>query len=1256
VLHVNDHHLSTLASCTTAKKAWETLMSTYQAQTNARKLLLRRSMTQLKMNATEPLSVYAARAKDIQTQLRSAGDEVRDQEIAMQFLAGLPPAYGMISTVLTAGDQELKIDAILPKLLQVEQLSQPEERPSEAALLAKPGGGSGKNRGFSRNGFSGKKQQFEDRECYNCGKKGHIQRNCPQKKNGENKRRQQQFNQYGAIALSARTVTAPTKERQPTRWVLDTGASRHLTPYKDILLNARPLDEDITITFGNGGRGKATAVGEVLLHTHDATFHISDVLCIPEATENLISVRGATSRGLDFKFSAHHCEISRGGQTIANAPSMGDSIYYLDGWSKTADTQKRSALVARSKETPRLWHERFGHLGYDNLARLTNMVNGMHITAEEFQVATGEKDGLCEPCVLGKQHRHPFKSSQTVSTRPMALVHTDVCGPLPVTSMGGSNYFLTLLDDYSKLSAVQPLARKSDVSTAVKDMLTLLENQSGYKVQRLRCDNGSEYINANLKAYCRDNGIKLETTVRYTPEQNGAAERLNRTLMDKVRPMLAASALPKHLWADAVVTANYVRNRSPVSGRDKTPYELFYGSKPDVSNLRTFGARAYALTPKPLRNKLEDTSELGRFLGYPAGTKGYKILLDNGRIIISRDVTFVEDGNTNGRQAPEHEIDVSDDSASEYEEPVGAKEPAREEQPGHATTPAGGSRRPSPASGDPATSKRPKRAATEVPASVWREESYKITGRKRNLAGAAHMAVIHEPATLEEALASEQAEFWKEAANDEMASLLANDTWVVEPSPPGVNPIPVKWVFKAKRDAAGNVERYKARLVAKGFRQREGIDYEEVFAPVSKYVTVRAMLALAAAEDLEIDQLDIKTAFLYGELEEDVWVQQPPGYEIGDSNMACHLRKSLYGLKQAPRVWHGKLSEKLAEMDFKSSAADPALFIKSSSPPVYLLTYVDDILAITSDKKALADTKAKILDTFEARDLGPATFFLGMDIHRDRQARTISLGQSRLTMDLLDKYGMMECKSLSTPLSSSIKLTKDGDPLDTTIYGYSQLIGSLMYLSICTRPDIAQAVGALARYMASPTVTHWQAAKGVLRYIAGTRNYGITFRGLDLEAYCDADYAGDLDSRRSTTGYVFTLGGGAISWSSKLQPTVAASTTEAEYMAAASAIKEGLWLRTLLSEINLEGSVNIIIYADNQSAIKLLKNPVFSMRSKHIDVIYHFARERVARKDVEFKYIPTTEMVADALTKPLPSVKFSYCRTHMGIEEIKLTG
>ena len=596
-------------------------------------------------------------------------------------------------------------------------------------------------------------------------------RNSGQHRARNSRYSQQRYSQQrGAIALVASTAAAaPT-----TRWVLDTGASRHMTSNKSILLNSRPVTEDITITFGNGGTGRATAVGEVLLHTSDATFLLKDVLYIPEALENLISVRHAAKRGLEFNFRANSCEISLAGTRLAVASSTGDSIYYLTGRSESSTAESNSALVSRPKETARLWHERFGHLGYYNLAKLPSMVTGIHTTADEFKKAASEDDGFCEQCVLGKQHRSPFQPSESATTRPLALVHTDLCGPLPVTSMGGSNYFVTLLDDYSKLSIVRPLGHKSDTAAVVKDTLKLLENQSGYRVQRLRCDNGTEYINNDLKTFCTDNGIKLETTVRYTPEQNGAAERLNRTLMDKVRPMLAATSLPKYLWAEAVVTANYVRNRSPVAGMHKTPYELFFGTKPDVSNLRTFGVRAYALIPKQLRNKLENTSEPGHFIGYPPGTKGYRILLDDGRVIISRDVTFVESSGTTSPLAPEADSIYSSDEEDEEGVPVEVRPVAGETVgggPSHPPAPPGVSTRQVPTLGSSASNKRSKQGATDIPTSVQRDESYTITGHKRSLAGSAHMAVINEPTTLEEALASEQAELWQHALNEEMASL-----------------------------------------------------------------------------------------------------------------------------------------------------------------------------------------------------------------------------------------------------------------------------------------------------------------------------------------------------------------------------------------------------------------------------------------------------------------------------------------------------
>ena len=511
-----------------------------------------------------------------------------------------------------------------------------------------------------------------------------------------------------------------------------------------------------------------------------------------------------------------------------------------------------------------------------------------------------------------------------------------------------------------------------------------------------------------------------------------------------------------------------------------------------------------------------------------------------------------------------------------------------------------------------------------------------------------------DPATYAEAMAAPDSELWQRAMDEEIASLYANSTWELERLPDGAKALPVKWVYKVKRDAKGNIERYKARLVVKGFMQEEGIDFTEVYAPVSKHTTLRAFLAEVAACDMELQHLDVKTAFLNGELEERVFIQQPPGYQEGAPGMVCRLRKALYGLRQAPRAWHLRLSAELEARGFTASSADPSLYTKGGSDHnVLVLVYVDDILLASDNPNALDSTKADLMSAFDTRDLGDATFFLGMELVRDRAARTIKLSQHRMLLDIAHKYALGDAKTKATPVSLGTKLAsaaEDEQLLDTAAHPYSELVGSLLYVAVCTRPDIAQAVGALARFMSKPTAVHWSAAKGVLRYLASTIDYGITFSGGDapLVGYCDSDYAGDVDSRRSTTGYVFIMHGGAISWNSRLQPTVAVSTTEAEYMAAASAVKEALWLRKLMADLGHDVST-LKIYGDNQGALKLLKHPIASVRSKHIDVIYHFSRERVARKEVEFEYISTERMVADIMTKALPESKFVFCREGMGV-------
>ena len=1286
--YVDDYHLQMADGVVTAKGLWDKLEKTFQASTNAKRLLLRQQLSSLRKEPKEEITKYIARAKGIASDLDSIGHPTEPSELVLPIMAGLPKEYSVLVSIVGASKTEYTLEEILQILLIHEQQIIAEGRHETVPVYGmRDLSFKGKSRRQPRqnkppvqqlgqqSGSRGAPSKRIVGNCFYCDKPGHMQRDCRSRIEDEKRGVQR------TIAFSASTMAADNND-----WIIDSGATKHLTPNRQILQNYRSVESNTEVLFVNGQQSNAEGQGDVELQVKTpfgiklATLH--NVLHVPEATASLFSTRQAMNHGSEVKFSNNRCQVTLNGKVVMEGISQGDGLMVIN------QVRQHSAVAlavrAAGNETPELWHRRFGHRGYDNLAKLKdqNMVEGISVSAADFKLKRQGKP-FCEPCTLAKQHRLPFPTSDSKSSSQLELVHMDVCGPLQEESTGGARYLATFIDDYSKLAHVEPLAQKSDVAEAVKKTMMRWETQSGKRLKAVRTDRGTEYLNTELETYFSSRGIVHQTTAAYTPEQNGVAERFNRTLMEKVRAMLYDAKLDYELWAEAAATATYVRNRSPTSQNAQTPWELFYGSKPDVSGMRVFGAQIYKHVPKQLRRKLDPLSEKGLFMGYQPDSKAYRVLID-GRVSIARDLTFVESqqGATAGEAATEANeanpaTHTKEDTIELVEEEEGinrgpsystdseaAEEAAEEAARGAEPITQGVSPEPMTDGTSPEpTSAGASPTAAEDSAQQSDSDHTRYPQRDRQPPAViykprAHAAkatelTMEEPHTYAEALKSPEAAEWTLAMGEEMASLQENCTWTLEEQPRGVRPIPVKWVYKIKRDAGANIERYKARLVAKGFMQQEGINYNEVFAPVSKHTTLRTLLALAAAEDMELHQLDIETAFLNGDLEETIYMQQPEGYAEGGPNMVCHLRKALYGLKQAPRAWNTRLKQELESMGFTASEADPGLFIGHfKHGTVYLLVYVDDILVAAKSIADIRHVKDRLTKVFKVRDLGEAKYFLGMSLDRDRQAKTLKMTQERLAIELVSRYGMRESKTKSVPLSTSIKLEQatEDNLLDREAFPYNELVGSLLYLSVCTRPDISQAVGVLARYMAKPSTEHWTAAKGVLRYIAGTLKHGICFGGssTSVEGYCDADYASDLQTRRSTTGFVFILGGGAISWGSRLQPTVAASTSEAEHMAAAQAVKEALWLRTLLSSFGSKvGAMKI--YCDSQGAIKLLKHPIASIRSKHIDVIHHFARERVYRKEITFEYISTEDMVADCLTKALPMGKFKFCTSSMGV-------
>jgi len=523
----------------------------------------------------------------------------------------------------------------------------------------------------------------------------------------------------------------------------------------------------------------------------------------------------------------------------------------------------------------------------------------------------------------------------------------------------------------------------------------------------------------------------------------------------------------------------------------------------------------------------------------------------------------------------------------------------------------------------------------------------------------ANLVEFDEPTTYEEAISCENSGHWMKAINEELKAHETNGTWTFEDLPSGKKTIGSKWVFKVKYSPTQDTYRYKARLCAKGFTQEKGIDYQEIFAPVVRYDSIRVMLALAAQQDLCIFQFDVKTAFLNGDLNEEIYLEIPEGVIATSTNKVCRLHKSLYGLKQAPRSWNHKFDLFMKRFKLIPSKADPCVYIGNfNSGTIYLCIYVDDGLLLASSKEVLNVVLSELKANFEITG-GDANCYVGMEIVRDIENKRVFIHQSSYIERVLRRFNMLDASSKETPADLGVSLCSAGDVnVNSNNIMYRQAIGSLIFLATVTRPDIAFIVNYLSRFMSNYNESHWNEVKKVFRYLKGTSGLGILYEKTSentcLQGFSDADYACDLDTRRSTTGYLFKLAGGAVTWGSLRQRTVSLSTTEAEYIAACEAVKEAIWLKQLLKDSQNPCLNPIIVNVDNQSTIKLIRNPEYHKRSKHIDIRYHFVREKYASGDIDVQYVCSRDQLADILTKALSRDVFKNLRAKIGITNLNM--
>ncbi|KAH9734072.1 Integrase catalytic domain-containing protein [Citrus sinensis] len=936
----------------------------------------------------------------------------------------------------------------------------------------------------SQNHGRSKSRSKKNVKCYNCGKKEHVKKECWSNQKRREGKEPESSNAQGCVASTSddgeilyneAITVSEGRKRLSDVWLIDSGTTWHMTSRREWFHTYEPISGG-SVYMGDYHALEIAGIGTIKIKLFDSTIRtIGEVRHVNGLKKNLLSLGQMDSHGYKTHVENGIMKIVKGALVLMKAEKIGANLFMLKGETlQEAD----ACVVSNGEESTMMWHLKLGHMSEQGLKILSErkLLPGLKSVSLPF----------CEHCVTSKQHRLKFSRSIARSKCILDLIHSDVWES-PDISMGGAKYMVTFIDDYSRRCWVYPIKKKSDVFPVFKEYKARVELESGKKIKCLKTDNSGEYTDGEFLAFCKQEGIQRQFTVAYTPQQNGVAERMNRTLTERIRAMLRTAGLPNSFWAEAAKTACYIVNRSPSTAIGlKTTMEMWTGKLADYSYLHAFGCPVYVMYNAQERTKLDPKSRRCIFLGYADGVKGYRLWDPTAhKIVISRNVIFVEDQLQMG--------DENDSTAKEKSETV------------------------------PVYVENNLEDLDSSEAAPEHEEQELVESEAPEVRRSTQDG---EPSTFHEALESSDVALWMTAMQEEIEALHKNKTWELVPLPRERKAIGNKWVYKIKRDGNDQVERYRARLVVKRYAQKEGIDFNEIFSPVVRLTTVRVVLAMCVTLDLHLEQLDMKTAFLHGELEEEM------------------KKKYICSNQKAPRCWYKRFDSFIMSLGYNRLRSNHCAYYKrfEDNDFIILLLYVDDMLVAGLNKDRIQELKAQLAREFEMKDLGPANKILGMQIHRDRNNRKIWLSQKNYLKKILRRFNMQD------------------------------------------------------------------SVKRILRYIRGTSDVALCYGGSEftVRGYVDSDFVGDLDKRKSTTGYVFTLAGAAVSWVLKLQTVVALSTTEAEYMAATQACKEAIWIQ----------------------------------RTKHIGVQYHFIREVMEDGSVDLQKIHTKENLADVLTKPINADKF----------------
>lgn len=1247
-------HIKEVAS---TKELWDKLKSLYDDSGFTRKICLLRNLISIRLESCTSMNSYVTQLVETGQKLAGTGFNINDEWIGSLLLAGLTENFSPMIMAIEHSGMKITTDAIKSKLLDMESkvggndsaafgIFKHKKRWSQHKKNDKPIDNGVKYGGqLSAQTSNMSVSNAKKIQCFKCKQMGHYRNQCMNTRNSTEMERKQ-TNAFSAVFLSG--------IYSKSDWYIDSGASVHLTTNEDWIKNAsyNQCTKEIIVANNNKVPVKCSGNVQITTCTDNCNFDVTveEVMCVPSLTTNLLSVSQLIKKGNRVIFRDCACEIYNKTGVLVAIAKLVNGVYKLN----TPVHLSAAAVVSNE-----VWHRRLGHVNSTYLSKMQNAVEGVSID-QKVDISKSS----CVICCEGKQSRLPFPSSDSRSSNLLDIVHTDVCGPMECTSLGGSRYFILFVDDYSRMTHIYFMKNKSEAFQCFKDYTAKVENLLDRKIKVLRSDNGCEFCSSEFENFLKQKGIIHQKSNPYTPQQNGLSERMNRTIVEKARCLLFDAGLNKLFWAEATNTAVYLQNRTVSAAlNNKTPFELWTNTKPNISHLRVFGSTVMKHVPKEKRQKWDKKSEECILVGYSEDVKGYRIYNPKNKLITtSRDVIIIEKDtqlsnvtvheNNSETQSKNEEksLDSVGDDSCQSDDPfmsVDINETTENEQK------CSDSVEDDSCESDDSFMSSNTNDTTYVPSEnevshtgTSSAVKHKRERRKPEWYGISNMCTESNnielgELSLEEALESPEKEHWLRAVQEELQCFDNNNAWELADVPKGGPVVKCKWVLKKKLDSENNIC-YRARLVAKGYSQKSGIDYNETFSPVVRHTTLRLLFALAVQLDLNTAHLDVKTAFLNGELDETIYMQKPDGFKCSndDKFKVLKLKKAIYGLKQSSRAWHKKVDSTMLAIGYKKSKLEPCLYTKFVNGSRTIVTlYVDDFFIFSNDKQEMKSLRETLSTQFKIKDLGQIKQCLGITVNTDKENNVITLSQEKYIDQLLCKFNMSECKTVDTPMEVNLNCVKNQDVKGHN--PYQQLIGGLMYLAVLTRPDIAYAVGFLSQFNNCHNNEQWLYAKRILKYLKRTKNLGLKYcknGNINIEGYCDADWANDITDRKSYSGFCFVLSGAVISWGCKKQRTVALSSTEAEYMAITEACREAVYLLNLQNEITRE-MYTINIYNDNQSAQKLSKNALFHNRTKHIDVRYHYCREVISNNIVKINYMPTNDMPADILTKSLNSIK-----------------